>query len=90
MFANQKLVAGNSRVHIVAFLSASDFPAISNKFLGVYSRIMFLCEGAHVSTSSAWEEVFIQPLGKASVQMVVWEPQELAAGKLASSSFQLF
>lgn len=51
---------------------------------------MLLYEGAHVSTSSAWEEVCIQPLGKASTQMVVWEPPEPGPGNQMSSSFQLF
>lgn len=52
--------------------------------------MMIFYEGAHVSTSSVWEEGCIQPLGKVSMQMVVWEPQELAPGNLANSSFQLF
>lgn len=46
----------------------------------VSPRIVRLYEGAHVSTSSAWEEVCIQPLGKASMQMVVWEPPEPSPG----------
>lgn len=44
----------------------------------------------HVSTSFAWEEVCIQPLGTASMQMVVQEPQEPPPGNQISSSFQLF